>query len=93
MLHLGEVEKGSEPGTLGAAEGFIVVEEVEAKVHKAASERLTINKNMSLGQMPASGAHKELGGLVIELVNSVSGLVLEAYGPINSISQINLASH
>lgn len=85
MLHFREVEEWSKPGTLAVAEGCEVVEEVEPKVHKATSGRFTIDDDMGLRQVPASGANKKLGCLVIELVNPVPGLVMEAYSPIHSI--------
>ena len=93
VLHFREVEKRPKPFTLSPAEGCVVMEEVEAKIHKATCCRLAINENMSLRQMPTSRADKKLGCLVIEPVNPVPGLVMEAYSPVHSILQVNLPSH
>lgn len=93
MLHLGEIEERSKAGPLGGPEGAMVMEEVEAKVHEAAGRRFTVDEDMVLRQVPAPRPNKELGNLVIELVNPVPGLVMEAYSPIYGISKIDLASH
>ena len=76
-----------------AAEGLVVVEEVEAKVHEAAGEGLAVDENVRLGQMPASGTHKELGGVLVELVNSVPSLVMEAYCAVDGVLEIHLPSN
>lgn len=94
MLHFREVEERSRPFTLGSTESCIVVVEVETKVHKATSCRLTINDNMSLRQVPTSWTHKKLGYVaIIELVDSVPRLIMESYAPIHSIFQVHLTPY
>lgn len=94
MLHFREVEERSRPFTLGFSERCIVMVEVETKVHKATSCRLTIDENVSLRQVPTSWTHKKLGSVVIiELIHSVPGLIMESYASIHSIFQIHLASY
>lgn len=93
VLHLWEIEERSKAGPLGSPECGMVVEEVESKVHEAASRRFTIDEDMGLWQVPAPRPDKELGDLVSELVDPVPGLVMEPYGPIYSISKVDMASH
>lgn len=94
MLHLGEIEERSKAGALGGPEGGMVMEEVEAEVHEAAGRRFAVDEDMGLWQVPAPRPNKELGNvLLIELVDPVPGLVMEAYSPIYSISKIDMASH
>lgn len=93
MLHFGEVEEWAEAGAVVAAEGLVVVEKVESKVHEAAGEGLAVDENVRFWQMPASGTHKELGSVVVELVNSVPSLVIETYCAVHGILEIHLPSH
>ena len=86
MLHLREIEEGAKAIALGVAELGKVVVEVKAEVDKATSGGFTINKDVSLREMPASRADKELGNLVIEFVHPVPRLVMEVDCPINCIS-------
>lgn len=93
MLHLGKIEERPKALTLSPAEFRIVVAKIKSKVHKATDCRFAVDQYMSFGQMPTSWTDKKLGSLVVQLVNPVSGLVVEAYTSIYSFLQINLPSH
>lgn len=72
MFHFREIEEGSETGTLSLSKFGVVVEEVKAKVYETSDGGFTVDEDVSLRKMPTSWPDKELGGLVVELVNSVS---------------------
>lgn len=93
VLHLGEVEEGTESSTLGLAEGSMVVVKIEPEVDEATGRRLAIDEDVRLGEMPTPRANEELGDLIVELVDSVPGLVMECYSPFHSILQVHLPSH
>lgn len=69
------------------------MKEIETKIDKAAGGWLSVNEDVSLRQVPAPWTNKKLGSVVVELVDSVSGFVMEAYGSINSILKVYLSSH
>jgi len=86
VLHLREIEEGAKAIAVDLAELGKVVVEVKAKVDKATCGRFTINEDVSLREMPASRADKELANLVAELVHPVPRLVMEVDCPINCVS-------
>lgn len=71
MFHFGEVEEGSETGTLSLSKLGIVVEEVKTEVDETSGGWLTVDEDVSLREMPTSWPDKELSNLVVELVNFV----------------------
>lgn len=93
MFHFGEIEEGSETGTLSLSKLGVVVEEVKTEVDETSGGWLTVDEDVSLREMPASWPDKKLSNLVVELVNFVPCLVVKRNGPINSIFQVHLPSH
>jgi hypothetical protein len=93
VLHLGEVEERTEPGTLAGAEGGVVVEEVEAEVDEAADGGLAVDEDVRLGEVPAAGPDEELGGPVVELVLPAARRVAEADGAGHGVPQVHLPMH
>lgn len=93
VLHFGKVKERARALTLRAPEIGMVVVKVEPKVHKTAGGMLAIDEDMSLRQVPTSRSDKELGCLIVQLINPVSNSIMEAYSPIYCILEINLPSH
>lgn len=94
MLHLGEIEERAETTALGSPEGCEIVEEVKSEVDKAANGGLTIDEDVVFRQVPATWAHKEFsGGLVVELIDPISVVVVESDGPIHSVLEVHLTPH
>src|SRR5205823_3343565 len=57
-----------------AAEELVrVVEEVEAEVDEAGRDRLAVEQQMALEQVPAAWTHDQRSGLVLELVAAAVG--------------------
>lgn len=94
MFHFREIEEGSESFALIPTERRPVMEEIKAKIKETTGDWLAIDKDVRLGEMPASGSNEKLGYVsIIEFVNSVSSFVVEAYGSIHSILQVYVPTH
>lgn len=94
MLHLWEIEEGPKALPLGGAERGVVVEEVEPEVDEAADGGLAVDENVGLRQVPAPGPDEECCELiVVELVQLVPGIIVEADRAVDRVPQVDLPPH
>jgi hypothetical protein len=71
----------------------MVMVKVQPEIDKAANCRLAVNYDMRFWQVPSPWPDEELGNCVVELVHSVTGLVLKCYGFVDGVSEIHLPLH
>ena len=86
-LELGQVEIR----TAAALEQLArVVEDVEAEVHEPAGDRLAVDEQMALGEVPAARTHEQRRDLVVERVLRAVLLVLDRAA--NRVGEVHLAA-
>ena len=90
MLHLWQIEERSIT-TMFGPKHCVIVEEIEAKVYKATSGRLTINLDMCFREVPSPGSHKQDGCARVELIHLVPCSVFVSDGTIHGIPKIDMS--
>src|SRR5262249_30201482 len=88
-LDFWQVEVGA---GVALAESADIVEEVKPKVEEAGGDRLAIDEDMSLRQVPTSRAHQQGGDLLVESVLLALGAG-EGEGPPDRVDQVELPLH
>ena len=87
-LHFGQVEVRA----AAAREQFFgVVKEIESEIEDGTGHRFAIDEDVPLFKVPAARAHKQNGGLVVELVLLAGGGIGERDGAADGIAQIDVA--
>jgi hypothetical protein len=86
MLHLGQVEVGSET-SLDGLKG--IVEKVETEIKHRSRHGFPVDDDSGLVEMPTSGSNEEDGRLFVELVGLSIGSVINLAS--DSVIQVELA--